>query len=108
MALKIDINGRELRAKFYHSQRDKKDPREPVFDWEQAAQCALQEGQIDIYDGPIGNEDPFNGLTVCEIVDHDVILARGFAFCSSRDQFCRKTGRQVSLGRALKDLARKE
>ncbi len=102
MAIKIEVDGRELRAKFYHSQR--KDRVGEVFEWEQAAQKALIDGQIEAYDGPIGNEDLFNGLTVCEIVDNGEVLARGFAFCSSKDQFNRKVGRQISLGRAIREL----
>lgn len=104
MAQKIKVGDRELCAKFYHEYRDSGEELEPVFDWEQAATLAVEEGQILPYDGSQSNMDLFNGLTVCEIVDGEEIVARGFAFCSSKDQFCRKTGRMISLGRALKSL----
>lgn len=42
--------------------------------------------------------------TTCIIIDEDgYILAVGEAKCSESDQFCRETGRKVSLTRALED-----
>ena len=108
MAQKIKVGDRELRAKFYHEYRDSGEKVKRVFDWEQAAATAVEEGQILPYDGSEGKEDLFNGFTVCDIVDGKEVLARGFAFCSSKDQFCRKRGREISLGRALKVLEHSE
>lgn len=39
-----------------------------------------------------------------EFVVGEFVYARGIAFCSPRDQFCRKTGRDKALGRAIKAL----
>lgn len=33
----------------------------------------------------------------------DVVVGRGKAYCSRQDNPCRATGRQVAIGRALKD-----
>lgn len=48
------------------------------------------------------------GVTVCRLVDDaGAELARGYAFCSAKDQFCRKTGRMIAEGRARMRLDRR-
>jgi len=32
------------------------------------------------------------------------VVSRGFAFCSDKDQFSKKLGRNIALGRALKNM----
>jgi len=46
------------------------------------------------------------GATICEVkdCDSDRILVRGYAFCSDRDNFCKRIGRNISKQRALRSL----
>jgi hypothetical protein len=37
----------------------------------------------------------------------DSLVALGIATCHERDNFCRRIGRDIALGRALKQLSRK-
>ena len=54
----------------------------------------------------------FNELpseTVCTIKRQDIrgyIVARGVAHCSKKDNFCKETGRKVSLTRAIEQIVR--
>jgi len=47
------------------------------------------------YDGPI---------TICNLYRGEEVVAYGYAYLHPRDQFCRKTGREVSLRDAVKQL----
>ena len=41
------------------------------------------------------------GATICQFTDDTgIVLATGYAFCSTKDQFCRRIGRQIAEGRA--------
>ena len=42
------------------------------------------------------------GTTLCEIEFADGNVARTFARCSPRDNYCKATGRMIAIGRALK------
>lgn len=47
---------------------------------------------------------PFGGATICRILDENrVVVAVGEAYCSEEDQYVKKIGRDISLGRALKE-----
>ena len=41
------------------------------------------------------------GITVA-ILEHNNNVYMGYSFCSNKDQFCKKTGRRIALGRAMK------
>jgi len=46
------------------------------------------------------------GATFCYLYDDDgILLSTGIAKCSVLDQFCYETGRRISKGRALDNLA---
>jgi hypothetical protein len=45
-----------------------------------------------------------NGVTVC-FVPSEEGFAPGIAVCSTRDNFCKKTGRDVAFGRAEKSFS---
>lgn len=46
-----------------------------------------------------------NGATVCYVEDEDRnVLSTGYSFCSVNDQFDKKRGRQIAMGRALRGL----
>jgi hypothetical protein len=45
------------------------------------------------------------GLTECELLDDaDTVVAHGSALCSDHDNYNRRIGRDIALGRALKRL----
>jgi len=48
---------------------------------------------------------PLGGTTIAEVWDGDEIVAIGEAVCSDRDNYNKKIGRRISLGRALKQLS---
>lgn len=64
------------------------------------------------YDRPTENflmlkgEKLINGITYCRIFKEKdpLISATSYAECSMKDNFCRKIGRKLSFGRALKLL----
>lgn len=47
------------------------------------------------------------GLTTALLVDENTkqVMARGIAICSNKDQFCKKTGRELAVERADKAYA---
>lgn len=47
---------------------------------------------------------PRGGTTACEITMPDGHTTWGVAECSERDNYCKKIGRDIALGRALKKL----
>jgi len=51
------------------------------------------------------NPGPFinHGRTRCRIFKGIREMAHGVAICSKRDQYCKNTGRKISLERALKN-----
>ena len=52
---------------------------------------------------------PRGGLTVCTIRDDNgIILSADIALCSMSDNFCYKTGRQISYERAMSKLPRED
>jgi len=48
--------------------------------------------------------EPKGGVTTIEIYHHDDLLASGYANCSFKDNFVRRLGVNIALGRALKNL----
>lgn len=63
----------------------------------------------DIYscmEHPINAPSLHGGKTECYIIDPVTgrVIADGIALCSWRDNFCRKIGRDISFGRAVKRL----
>lgn len=51
---------------------------------------------------------PKGGKTAIEITSPEGLTSKGEAKCSDRDNFCRKTGVAIALGRAVKILESKE
>jgi len=49
---------------------------------------------------------PKGGKTEVQLIDPNGIKARGEAKCSEKENYCRKTGVKIALGRALKELER--
>lgn len=53
------------------------------------------------------NVSPKSGITYVDITKPDSNVTIGeFAACSKNDQYCRKVGLSIALGRALKELGR--
>ena len=50
------------------------------------------------------HENTFNRYTVCKIFRGDEMVAEGVAECHPKDNFCKGTGRKLSLSRALQML----
>lgn len=53
------------------------------------------------------NEDGINprgGVTIAEIWDGKTLVARGEAYCSHKDNYSKKIGRNIAVGRAMKRL----
>ncbi len=46
--------------------------------------------------------DGFLGVATICLIPHKGVVARGIAFCSPRDQFNKRLGRNIALGRAIK------
>lgn len=47
---------------------------------------------------------PKGGLTIARIIDGENLLVEGQALCHINDNFCRKIGANIALGRANKEL----
>lgn len=48
-------------------------------------------------------------VTVCVVKNSaEVVIARGYSICSPKDQYNRKRGNQIALGRAIKAMSREE
>ncbi len=105
----IAIN-KGLKARFYHV-RENSHLNNYLFYY---LLDALNEGQIKEYRGNSFSFPSFKSapearaVTVCDIFPRRKFkkepLARGFAFCSSKDKFSRKVGRNLALKRALFSL----
>ena len=124
----VKINGEEFNLQFRHVNNS--NPGSYIKAAEngvQMAECyksAYISGQIDLHayeqrmiddSGMTINElvDPrlisttLNGATVCHIEnDQREVLATGYSFCSEEDQFNKKLGRQIALGRAIAEFNR--
>lgn len=50
----------------------------------------------------LGAPRPNGGITLVEVKFTNGTRARGVARCAPCDNFCKKTGRQIAVGRALK------
>ncbi len=55
-------------------------------------------------EGALNVPDGFLGVATICLIPHKGVLARGIAFCSPRDQFNKRLGRNIALGRAIKAL----
>lgn len=61
-------------------------------------------------DDPLGPERRYRfsekgGITEVSILANDQVVAQGSARCSYKDHFCRRTGIEIALDRAVLDLA---
>jgi len=50
------------------------------------------------------HENRYHRYTICKIYRGDWIVAEGMAECHPKDNFCKDTGRKLSLARALQTL----
>ncbi len=48
---------------------------------------------------------PLGGTTIAEVYQGEDLIATGQAVCSNKDNYSKKIGRQIALGRALKELS---
>lgn len=48
--------------------------------------------------------NPRGGHTRVTIIDVDATVAEGLSYCSRKDNYSRRRGLQIALGRALKEL----
>ena len=46
------------------------------------------------------------GITYCQLVEDGEVVAQGVAYCSPKDNFCYRVGRDIARGRAEKQLGR--
>lgn len=46
----------------------------------------------------------YNGMTTCRIFKDDTLIEEAKAYCTLSDNFCKDTGRKVSLERALREV----
>lgn len=51
-----------------------------------------------------GETPPKGGRTVVKILKDDEVVAEGTSFCSELDNYNRKIGRNISLGRAMRNF----
>ena len=63
--------------------------------------------RVETRDGTREVLSPHGGTTIALLYrgDAEIPSARGFAFCNETDNFSKRIGRDIALGRALKDLA---
>ncbi len=53
-------------------------------------------------EGASGVPDGFLGVATICLIPFEGVITRGIAFCSPRDQFNKRLGRNIALGRAIK------
>ena len=94
-------DGVNVTVKFNHCYRDMaKRPRTWKAFVDTQVLRAFRMGQIRSY-GPSAWLPAACGVTICTIHDDaGEEIGRGYAFCSAKDQFCRRTGRRIAEGRA--------
>jgi len=64
-----------------------------------------ESGKLEVPESHRLSPHPTGGLTVCTIRDQNgCVWGVGEAYCSLRDQFCRRIGRDISFGRAWDNL----
>lgn len=51
---------------------------------------------------------PQGGTTIAQVYDGDLLLTTGYADCHESDNFNKRIGRDISRGRALKELAEQQ
>ncbi len=93
-----------MNTRFIHNFKERETWNRALF-WD-AVKDAEAKGMLRQYWGP-SKKMQFNpkGCTVCIIENDDRIeLARGYAFCSSKDNYSKAIGRAIALGRAKVEL----
>ena len=46
------------------------------------------------------------GITYCQLVEDGEVVAQGVAYCSPKDNFCYRVGRDIARGRAEREYRR--
>ena len=61
-----------------------------------------------VYDRWDNDAEETRGRTICDITEKGTkkVLFSGISLCSSRDNFCKETGRKIALTRAISRLPR--
>ena len=59
------------------------------------------------YYDDIQNSYIYGKLTICIIVKDGKLVSRGTAYCSKKDCFVKKLGRNIALGRAIQNMGAK-
>jgi len=91
----------------YHHARRERDGNKYHLRLAAAVLWAVTHGQIKQHRGWLASAaQASSAFTLCILEDDDGNeVARGYAFCGDKEQFCRATGRSIALGRAEAALA---
>ena len=110
----IGLDGKEYSLRFYHfaitgplptgaEMRQLRDIFEEAF----------RLRQVKCYGGRQRSIPYIRACTICTVDWQDSVgewinIRKGFSFCSSRDQYNKKRGRQIAFGRVLRELSQAE
>lgn len=104
---KVTVNTIEYGVWFMHKQVDHDGERDDIL-FHDTIYNALFLRQIKKH--AVDEYAPYiNGVTCCQLERADRSVASiGYAFCSINDNFNKKVGRAVALGRAIRELEKNE
>ena len=114
----IEVNGVVYNAWFKHRHIGQCHDGDEAFELYQTVRDCLKDAEVrgqvsSTYTYRTGGSEEtdtplVNGVTMCVIEDENrTEMARGYAFCSENDNFCKREGRNKALGRAVQYLIRK-
>jgi hypothetical protein len=108
---KVEVNGRTftLRVRHFYSWKNESGTHcnfSPNDLWI-AVEEAKRFGQIKKYRSRKNVQTVYygNGFTVCHVEDENRnVLVTGYSFCGPLDQFNKKVGRHIAIGRGMREL----
>jgi len=100
----VNVRGQNYYVRYHHISPHKKNV-------SNAHDLITSNWQEAVIDGQVTTlTDDVVGCTRCDLEalgEVGKIISSGFSFCCTKDNFSRKTGRDIALGRAIKSLEKK-
>lgn len=94
-----------MRERYWHFHNHDGLDREEAKEACRRIDIALGKAPVKAYEGPPETEGfGITAITVCHLFEGETYASTGYSICSNRDQFSKKTGRNIARARAYQAL----